>query len=53
MTLLLDGRLEPITSEFGFLEASSDEVARWWLQREAGIQQKRGGTVDFRQVSGD
>lgn len=53
MTVLLDGRLEPITSEFGFLEASSDEVGRWWLQHEASIQEKRAGTVDSRQVSGD
>lgn len=53
MKLLLDGKLEPITSEFGFVQAPPDIVAGWWLQREATIQRERGGGVDSRSVSGD
>ncbi len=52
MPLLLDDRLAPITSEYGFIEASYSAVARWFHQWDAAIQQPLGRTVVERPITG-
>lgn len=53
MKKLLDGRFDPITSEFGFVQAPISVVAAWWHRREASIQEQRGGGIEVRELSGE
>lgn len=49
---LLGGRLEPITSEFGFIRAPLGIVAAWLAEREAEWTRERGVTIRSKPVSG-
>ncbi len=54
---LLDGKLEPITSEFGFVQAPYETVVAWWAERESsvcesGTHGRRANLIAARRVDG-
>lgn len=53
MKLLFDGKLTPITSEIGFLEADTVKAAKAFVDWQSLVQQKRGVSVKQREVSGN
>jgi hypothetical protein len=52
MERLLGGSFDPITTEFGFVEASLDTVTSWWVAREAGWGRDRGVSASAVDVRG-
>lgn len=49
---LLGGRFEPITSEFGFVQAPPGIVAAWLTEREAAWTRERGVNIKTKAASG-
>lgn len=50
--LLLDDQLAPITSEYGFVEASVEKLARWFCEWQSTLMAPRGIAVHMRTAQG-